>query len=131
ERKAPITPGNAPDVMSQHKEDRVARLRLAVGTPAAVVPVVVVFVAIPTPRLVVISATFAHVVAARPHIVVVTPGVVPADPDVSAPRGVVLLDRRRWRVTPAVDNHYVRQSGRTNERHERQPQHSSFPSGHV
>ena len=85
--------------------------------PAAVVPVVVVFVAIPASRVVFVSATLVHVATARPNVMAVAPGMMPADPDIPAPWGVVLLDRRRRSVAPAVDHDHGRESRWADEPH--------------
>jgi len=88
-----------------------------VRAPAAVVPVVVVFVAIPASRFVFVSATLVHVAAARPNVVAVAPGMMPTGPDITAPWGIVLLDWRRRSVAAAVDHDHRRESRWADETH--------------
>jgi hypothetical protein len=61
--------------------------RLPVRVPLAVVPFVIMVVALlPAARLVIISSTFAGIVAVCPDVSMMVPSVVAADPHVSAPR---------------------------------------------
>src|ERR1044071_1961861 len=100
--------------------------------PLAAVPVVVVAVALPAPRLPVVTAPFPDVVAANPYVAAVPPFPVSALPGVAAANDHPLLARRRGRVRPPVDHDHrclrrLCSERREAERRDRKPGQGSLP----
>lgn len=108
---------------------------LPMPAPAALVPVVVIVVAVPATGYVVVAPTFANVVPPSPVVVLVPVAMMAADPDITAAWSGVFLDHRRRRLARAVaddDHGRVRRWRRPQE--QQQPQkttHERLAVQHV